>query len=126
MNLVKTATAIGIQEGLANSAVFSQNVKKRLRSPSPVPSNSGDSDLPIYGSGVAQEETVPAGELFGVNINKNIDDPDSSSDSSPDEEDENLYVPDRIPPHAIPTAKIGTSDMQKTLEYKPIQYKRIS
>ena len=101
--LIKSATAIGVKEGLAKSSPNRENVRKRQRSNSPAASigaKSVDSDLPTHGLGVAQEETVTLKEVFGPNVN--ADNPVTDLEES-DESDENLdnnnNFPNRMTPH---------------------------
>ena len=83
--LIKSATAIGVKEGLAKSSPNRENVRKRQRSNSPAAQRSNspaasigaksvDSDLPPHGLGVAHEETVTLKEVFGPNVNAAVTD----------------------------------------------------
>ena len=112
MNLVKNASALGVQEGIANNAsILGKRHKsnspvaplgKRHRSSSPVASigaESVDSDLPAHGLGSAREETVPLLEVFGTDVNGSVGQ-EESSDSDPNfEDDDDDDIPNRIPPH---------------------------
>ena len=108
-NLIKSATAIGVKEGLAKSSPNRENVRKRQRSNSPAASigaKSVDSDLPPHGLGVAHEETVTLKEVFGPNVNAAVAVTDS------EESDANLDndIPNRRTPHDTQKAqKVLTS-----------------
>ena len=104
--LIKSATAIGVKEGLAKSSPNRENVRKRQRSNSPAASigaKSVDSDLPPHGLGVAHEETVTLKEVFGPNVNAAVTVTDSEES---DESDANLDndIPNRRTPHVTQKA----------------------
>ena len=66
-NLIKSASAIGVREGMTINTPIHENVRKRQRSNSPATSIGADSDhsdLPSRGSGDAHEETVPLKKGF--------------------------------------------------------------
>ena len=113
LNLVKNATAIGVQEGMATNASI---LGKRHRSSSPVASvgaESVDSDLPARGLGSARKETVPLLEVFGTNVNGSAGQEESDSDTFVLEDDTD-DIPNRIPSHipqkASASVGVGTNN----------------